>query len=235
MENMQQAELFSGRTDRDLGEVLEFLNEGSRHRVTVKLTQNRVSMISIEGHFPGSTAIRMHRGFLDAPQEVLDAIRLYVRTHRKTAWRTVSDYAHSIAVRQPARTGKTTLPMRGKVFDLRKVLDEVNDEFFNGRAKCQICWGRKSARKRGRRRSLRFGAWIRSTKTIRINPLLDDERVSHEFLRYIVFHEMLHSIVPTDIRGGRRYDHNSQFRTLERAFPGLDKMERLAGKLVGIL
>jgi predicted SprT family Zn-dependent metalloprotease len=236
MKDLEQAELFSGRPRRELSEVTLFLNDGTRHKVTVRLTRNRVSMISIEGYFPGPTMIRMHRDFLDAPQDVLDALRTYVRTHRRTAWRVISTYAKNISARVPGEVRKEKLRTEGEVFDLKKISGEVNKEFFSGRAECRIGWGRKGAPRRGRRRrSLRFGAWMKSTRTIRINPLLDDGRVPREFIRYIVFHEMLHSVVPADIKGGRRYDHNVQFRTLERAFPDLERMEKLAGKLLETL
>ncbi len=72
-------------------------------------------------------------------------------------------------------------------------------------------------------------------RTIRIHPLLDDSRVPRTFVEYIVFHEMLHAVVPSDRSSGRRYDHPEAFRVLERSFPNLPEMKVLASELLRML
>ena len=54
---------------------------------------------------------------------------------------------------------------------------------------------------------------------IRINPLLDQSWVPLWFLRYILYHEMLHSVVPDEPLGrGRRRVHTEEFNRRERQF-----------------
>ena len=59
--------------------------------------------------------------------------------------------------------------------------------------------------------------------------------VPAEFVRYIVFHEMLHTVVPTDVHKGRRRDHPPAFNALERQFPEIDRLHTLARELLDVL
>ena len=95
----------------------------------------------------------------------------------------------SLCATTPARPLKT----RGEVYDLKVLFDAVNTEFFSGQVRCRIGWGRdRTPGRRSRRsKSIRYGSWSPSTQTIRIHPRLDDARVPAEFMRYIVFHEMM--------------------------------------------
>jgi hypothetical protein len=59
--------------------------------------------------------------------------------------------------------------------------------------------------------------------------------VPEEFVRYIIFHEMLHAVVPSVRRNGQRRDHHATFRVLERRFPGLARMKKLSAELLDML
>ena len=55
---------------------------------------------------------------------------------------------------------------------------------------------------------------------IRIHPLLDQPFVPRWFLEYVLYHEMLHSVVPDETNSaGRRRIHTAEFYRRERAFP----------------
>jgi hypothetical protein len=46
-------------------------------------------------------------------------------------------------------------------------------------------------------------------------------------LRYVLYHEMLHSVVPDEtMRGGRRRVHTDEFNRRERQFPGYRRARR---------
>ena len=221
-------------------ELSEFLNESfgeSEPRpVSVKLTRNRVSMISIDPRGRGPIQVRLHKEFLKAPKEVVRDLRRYLRTHKRAAWRNVARFAQGIDTNKEGSPGRAPLETAGTVYDLTELYREVNKRHFHGRVHCEIGWGRKrpASRLRGLR-SIRFGSWNRNTARIRIHPLLDDARVPREFVEYIVFHEMLHAVVPEVRRGGRRYDHSPEFQALERAFPGIERMEAMAKKVFSML
>ena len=70
---------------------------------------------------------------------------------------------------------------------------------------------------------------------MRVHPLLDDDRVPRFFVEYIVFHELLHAVVPAEKSGGRRYDHSVTYRKLERSFPRYDEARALVPRLLKTL
>ncbi len=217
-----------------LGDVL---NHNAPREVHLTITDNRVSMASIDFSKPKAIRVRLHEEFLKAPEDVVEALKNYLQTRRKSDWGVLSAFARRIVSEnmRPARRKKK--PMAGTVHHLGEIRNAVNRCFFGGKVKCNIEWGQRIvAKKRGRKsKSIRYGSWIPDIKTVRINPLLDDERVPYEFIRYIIFHEMLHAVVPGEERGGRNYYHATTFKRLERAFPNLDIMHNLARDLLHVL
>lgn len=217
----------------DSRELVRFLNDGARYPARVVFTRNRVSMITVRFAGDGSADVRLHRGFLDAPPEVHKALRSYLRSRRRGAWLIVSAYARGIGAHTRVGRGDSHLPANGKVHDLNRIAREVNRRFFNDRIKCHVGWGRRYRGRRSRRgRTIRYGSWDESTRTVRVNPILDDRCVPEEFVRYIVFHEMLHAIVPHETENGCRRHHTRQFRALEKTFPRLGRMKTLCDELL---
>ncbi len=65
-----------------------------------------------------------------------------------------------------------------------------------------------------------FGTIQEEDRVIRINPLLDQPFVPRWFLEYVLYHEMLHSVVPDEFdSSGRRRVHTEEFYRRERSFP----------------
>lgn len=236
MDRNEQCELAFSGSPRTRTEVVAMLNDGSGGSVEVAFTRNRVSMVSVSMPIVGPMKVRLHEQFRQAPQSVLVALRRYLRTRRRDAWREVTAYADTIEA-DSRHTTKAAGDARGEHHDLTEIMSEVNKEFFGGRVSCSIRWGSARPRKRGRRRwrSIRFGSWSTTTRTVRVHPLLDDSRVPREFVRYIVFHEMLHSVVPTVAGHGRRLVHTPQFNALERAYPDIKKMYAMTERLVDVI
>ena len=83
-----------------------------------------------------------------------------------------------------------------------------------------MIWGRR--RKRRPKEYFVFGTIQEEDRIIRINPLLDQPFVPLWFLQYVLYHEMLHSVVPDEIGpDGRRRVHTEEFNRREREFPEL--------------
>jgi hypothetical protein len=62
---------------------------------------------------------------------------------------------------------------------------------------------------------------------IRIHPLLDQPFVPRWFLEYVLYHEMLHSVVPEETdAAGRRRVHTEEFYRREKAFPRYRRARR---------
>lgn len=86
-------------------------------------------------------------------------------------------------------------------------------------------WGRR--RRQRPKEYFVFGTIQEEDRVIRINPLLDQPFVPLWFLEYVLYHEMLHSVVPDEpVRGGKRRVHTEKFNRREREFPGYRRARR---------
>jgi hypothetical protein len=161
------------------------------------------------------------------------ALAEFLRTRSRAAWGEVAAFARGI--RPSGREEPGPRRTRGHVFDLAAVQRAVSERYFGGAVRCAITWGRPGRRpRRARSRSIRFGTYVEALRLVRINPILDDPRVPAEFVEYIVFHEMLHAVAPSESAGSRRHHHGT-FRALERRHPDLARMRRLSQELLKVL
>lgn len=114
----------------------------------------------------------------------------------------------------------------GRYFDLRQIFDELNARYFRGRLRgYKVVWGRR--RKRRPKNYFVFGTIQEEDRIIRINPRLDQPFVPRWFLKYVLYHEMLHSIVPDETdTSGRRRVHTEEFHRRERLYPGYRRARR---------
>src|SRR5438034_503050 len=104
-------------------------------------------------------------------------------------------------------------------FDLRPMFDELNKEYFRGGLRgYNVMWGRR--RKHRPRENFIFGTIQEEDRVIRINPALDQPFVPPWFLRYVLYHEMLHSVVPDQtLSRNRRRVHTDEFKRRDLVFP----------------
>ena len=126
------------------------------------------------------------------------------------------------------KAGSPALPMQrqfafsseGKHHDLRTIFDKINARYFRNRLRnYTITWGRK--RRLRPKAYFIFGTIQEEDRMIRIHPLLDANWVPRWFLEFVIYHEMLHSVVPDiyDPKRGRRIVHTSAFLKREQRFP----------------
>ncbi len=118
-------------------------------------------------------------------------------------------------------------PGEGKHHDLRAIFDKLNARYFrNALRRYTITWGR--------RRRLRpkayfiFGTIQEEDRVIRIHPLLDANWVPRWFLEFVIYHEMLHSVVPDvyDRKRRRRIVHTEEFARREQRFPHYTRAQK---------
>ena len=62
-----------------------------------------------------------------------------------------------------------------------------------------------------------------------------DPEAAKFFVAWIVFHEMLHAVVPDERLNGKTYKHTRTFRRLENAFPNVKDMRRFCRVLLHLL
>ncbi len=107
---------------------------------------------------------------------------------------------------------------QGRWFNLRAIFDKLNARYFRNRIKdYRLVWGRK--RRERPRETVVFGTIQEEDRIIRIHPLLDRSFVPLWFMEYVLYHEMLHSVVADLYDGqGRRIVHHERFLEKERRF-----------------
>jgi hypothetical protein len=208
-------------------EIQDFLSAKAGQPVQLVVTDNRWSLLSLRRAAFGAATVRAARMFLDAPADVWRAIATCVRRRERNAWRRIRQFINEAAVLRPlAHSSAPKRPPRiapcGRVYDLAVIAAELDARHFGGAINPAITWGR-AMRRHGRRR-ITFGTYHHAQRLIRIHPRLDDVRVPEFFVRYIVFHEMLHAAFGENgdtsaRRNGRRVIHSREFRRREKEFP----------------
>jgi hypothetical protein len=187
----------------------------------VRLTvhDNRSTMVSWR-RVSGRLHYRVHHMFLDAPAEVVEALAAFghpgAAARRRSAGRRIDAYVR----RHRTRIGEgrpVRLQARGRFHDLKVLFEEENASWFGNAVTARIGWG--TLRGGGRQRSIKTGVYLHDLRVIRIHPALDQPEVPEFYVRSVVFHEMLHQVVPVVERRRRRLVHPAEFRRQERAHP----------------
>ena len=205
----------------DQGNRQAWLSAQLAAHVTLIWTDNRSSMLSARGNTATGYQVRLHRMFDQAPERVWHALVAYLRHEDATAPRTLRAYIrqqHPLLVgAQPPLERTPLLQPRGRYFDLAAIYQDLNQGYFCNRVQADITWSRRPLQRQ--RSSIRFGSYQERDRLIRIHRLLDQAFVPRYVVENVVFHEMLHQVVPRQYRHGRWYVHSPEFRYQERRFP----------------
>lgn len=199
--------------------------------IQLHINDNRSTVMSVKyDRFGRSARVGLHHMFVLADDAVLDALAHWIKhpRSRKHAALLNGFIKANNALIKARKPRAQTLDTRGDFFDLRELFDEVNAAHFDGRVDAGITWGRMPAK--ARRRSIRFGSYSPQEHLIRMHPLLDAEGIPRFFVRYIVFHEMLHADLGIEEGEGRRVIHSREFRQRERAYPEFAQAEAWMAK-----
>lgn len=211
----------------DANTLKETLERQSGLRIDLTITDNTHNVLSVRpDSAPGHVKVRLHHMFFDADAKALQALAEWIRRPKAARAGEVLDAfirvnRHRIR-KAPNRRRVIRVQTRGRCFDLQRMFDEVNARHFDGGVEAHITWGKMPANRR--RRSIRFGSYSHELNLIRIHPLLDQPFVPEFFVRYIVFHEMLHAYLGiSESENGRRRIHTPEFRKLEKAYPDYER------------
>jgi len=194
-----------------------------REPVEVELTDNAWTMVSYR-RVAGRLTFRLHHMFGSASDAVLRALAGFTGKARKAHGRVIDEHVRKnrALIRKAPRRSEPLLAPRGRVHDLADIYGQLNATWFENQVTARIGWGRRA--KNGRRRSIKMGVYFHDQKLIRLHPALDDERVPRHFVELVVFHEMLHQVIPPKVdASGRRTVHSREFRAAERQFPGYER------------
>ena len=205
-----------------------FLDEGARQSLerrlqvhlsiplSISVTDHRQTMISTRRRANVLWA-RVHHMFLAADPATIRLLARYLaRPDRRTSLRIgVFIEAHRHLIRSPdgPPRGYRTV---GQHHDLAETFARVNRRYFGGQVDAQITWGVRPPRRR--RRTIKFGSYSLDERLIRVHPALDRRTVPRYFVEYIVFHEMLHHVLPAREKNGRHAFHGTEFSAREKHF-----------------
>jgi hypothetical protein len=193
-----------------------------RMDVELVLTENRSTMLSLLEKRGGCVRLSVHKMFLEAPDAVISALAHYVRGTRagRGARNQVlrsyiqthlshHDYTHLV---DPQK-----FVQKGKIYHLQPFYDRLNERYFEGKLSLSLTWFGSS--RRVKRSHIVFGQYLAGLRVIKIHRILDDAFFPEYFVEFVLYHEMLHSVVPNfqDARG-RMCFHGKDFKERERAF-----------------
>ena len=185
--------------------------------VILSITDNRHSIITHRVQ-KGTLHVRVHHMFLDAPAPVGDALVRYVTRGDRDASATLGDYIDDNGFRLARRARNAPLTTKGKHHDLLTLFGGVNDRYFDGAINALITWGKGPTTKSTSRKTIKLGSYSAVDRMIRIHPALDQKWVPRYFVAYVVYHEMLHHVIPGSRGLGRVNLHPPEFKEREREF-----------------
>ncbi|WP_236558934.1 M48 family metallopeptidase [Chlamydia sp. 17-3921] len=106
----------------------------------------------------------------------------------------------------------------GDVYDLQEIYKDINHRLFQDSLNLRIGWfGRDFS---GRARRVVLGSFHEEEQLIRIHRSLDRIEIPQFFIEYLVYHEMVHSVIPKEYSiSGRTIFHGKKFKEYEKRFP----------------
>lgn len=204
--------LFKKRLEQDTGLKLK-----------LRINDNRSTMVSVRWE-PDYARVSLHRMFLQAPENVMDALACYIRGKQKIspALKVFIDYQLG-QLDYSYQLNKGNLKPQGEVYHLLPLYRQINQEYFDGELNLQISWYGQPGRLR---RSANLGLYTDPLKLVKIHRLLDDRRVPLFVVEFVVYHEMLHHVYPPEIdRRGRTIIHTKAFKEQEKRFTYFQEAE----------
>ena len=189
--------------------------------LTLVWTDNRSSMIGVQGNGGSGYRLRLHHMFQHAPLPIWQALATFICAPDPTARQTLRAYIQRHQRHIRSSTPRTPLPRplrsQGDYFDLAVILDALNHTYFANDIQARITWTRRPPQRP--RVSIRFGSYHPQQRLIRIHRLLDQGFVPLYVVESVVFHEMLHQLIPRQRLNGRWLAHPPSFRQYEQRFP----------------
>ena len=100
--------------------------------------------------------------------------------------------------------------------DINAIFDRLNDEYFYGKIKATVKWGRdvKTKNKTG----FRYGSYDENKKLIRVHPRLRQDFVPVHVLELTIYHEMCHQFAPSFKKNGSWQSHHPEFKKKEKEY-----------------
>lgn len=173
------------------------------------------------------TKVSLHRMFLHAPQNVMQALACYIQEGKPSMHPTVKAFIEKEVkdLDYSAQIDPQDLDYQGNTYNLMEMYNRLNREYFNDQLKLKITWfGERKLRKKNR---ITFGLYCDPLKLIKISRFMDTPYFPDFVVSYIIYHEMLHNSCPPyiDEKGINRI-HNKAFKLREAKFYDYHKAKK---------
>jgi hypothetical protein len=199
------------------------IEEQAKKRVRLRINDNHSTMLSVKWE-SDCTKVSMHRIFLDAPKNIMDALACHIQQENSNVAPQVKAYIEERLkhLDYSKTVNRNKIYTQGDVYDLNAFFHKINDEYFNNKIDLLITWyGKKGFRNRSR---VTFGLYHQPLRLIKIHRMMDSFCFPDYFVEYVIFHEMLHHVCPSYYDSkGKHCVHSEEFKRLERQFYWYDK------------
>lgn len=202
-----------------LEQVRRKLCERSGYQLEIIVNENRSSMLTVLDKRGKWVKLSLHRMFLAAPEGVINAVAEYLREKNESASKIIRSFiqANLRRIDYSHRLDPRTLYSQGHLYHLQEIFDEVNEEYFTGSVKLWITWFDRLPKKNSSR--IVYGQYFEALKLIKVNKMLDNEAFPRFFVSFVVYHEMLHHVIPSYVdKRGVQCIHSKEFKEREQLF-----------------
>lgn len=201
--------------------VMKFQQEieaRSGRKLKLKINDNRTTMLSVRWD-PDRTHVSMHRMFLEAPHPVMEELACYLKKKSKSPSPVVKAFIEE-GIRKldySTKLRRNQMYTQGDVYNLERLYNQVNEEYFKGKVKLKITWyGKTTTLKRNK---VTFGLYNEPMKLIKIHRLLDNLSVPDYVIKFVIYHEILHHTCPAHVDSkGMLHMHDKAFKKREEEY-----------------
>ena len=108
----------------------------------------------------------------------------------------------------------------GKFFDLEEVFQIVNHSYFDGKiSKPTLGWSLQNSTRR-------LAFYDHERDLIVVSRIFDSKRTPSAVIEFLMYHEILHILIPVEKKNGRRIIHPRNFRIEEEKFNEYEKVQK---------
>ena len=198
------------------------LEDSSGLKLKLKINDNRSTMLSVKWE-PDHAKVSLHRIFLKAPQNVMEALACYLKREDKIIAPTVKAFIEDKlkTLDYSQKIDQKKLYSQGNVHNLQEIYNELNAEYFDNQLNLYITWfGTPNKRCRSR---VTFGLYHDPLRLIKVNRLLDSPSFPQYLVAYVIYHEMVHHVCPPYFdANGHQCIHTKDFKIREEQFRHYD-------------
>lgn len=210
-----------GRLEQHLETSLQLLQRANSHKTLngkIQLELYNTPYLYQVKSGPKGYKVTIQEAFQGAPVAVLEALLGAVQNSRNHVNRqALRAYAsgpqfttifNDLACRPQTRV----LRSKGHTYDLQRLFDRINREYFNGSLTAAgITWSRRPLK-------TSYGSYRPEQNLITINCRLDSPDVPEFVVDFVLYHEMLHLLHRGEPHQKRQRVHHQGFRAEEKAF-----------------